>query len=317
LILSQFERWDILLDLDNSKICVLIGHYNLNPGCIYLDTNGRVRFTELGLAAHLFYDNFFRQEGFPIWNLSFLSPELATGKAEPHITSDMYSLACILYYMLGGIEPFQGAATVNDIDYPDFQLNKSSAYKAGPHLTSIFNRLSAQSPNQRYKSWGEVIKEFDTYMADEKLLKKNLRKSAAQRRSNFTRSIRQEELGELYDVDGRPVSDDYTLNAIRSNVKQAKRSAASTLHMNPEDIRKKVNEIRKQKSQTALSSQHFYGSGKKSNRGSKFKKDRSSSESMASLDIRKKAANARKREHSNNFLLIGIIIFSGSILDRG
>ena len=104
---------DLALSLDKAFHSAGVGHFNLTPTCIYLNSQGLVKYSDFGSSAQLSNDPDFMQAGISYWNMSYLSPEMALGWDYPDLKSDMYGLACVLYYMITGSEPHGGAKNSN------------------------------------------------------------------------------------------------------------------------------------------------------------------------------------------------------------
>ncbi|MEO5727349.1 MAG: protein kinase, partial [Byssovorax sp.] len=84
-----------------------IVHCDLKPSNILLDADGKVRILDFGLAERINENPCLRDvvRGSP----PYMSPEQIVAEA-PTIASDIYSIGVILYEMLAGRRPFQGAS---------------------------------------------------------------------------------------------------------------------------------------------------------------------------------------------------------------
>ena len=100
-------------------------HRDLKPANIMIDGRGQVRIADFGIAALAVQ---MEEGGLLIGTPAFMAPELFEGSA-PSISSDLYSLGIILYELVTGKQPFEGAS-------PNFR----------PHDTTVV-RPSAIVPN--------------------------------------------------------------------------------------------------------------------------------------------------------------------------
>ncbi|MCA9131838.1 MAG: serine/threonine protein kinase [Planctomycetales bacterium] len=81
-------------------------HRDLKPANLMLDTTGRVKLTDFGIAK-LFGSTDMTAAGAVIGTADYMPPEQAEGKAVT-VRSDLYSLGSVLYALLAGKAPFGG-----------------------------------------------------------------------------------------------------------------------------------------------------------------------------------------------------------------
>jgi len=90
--------------------------------------------------------------------VGYIAPEVFRG--EIHRSSDVYSLGCLLYFMLEGHHPFYDADKGRE-------LAKNRAGKIEPppalkgRLLEIFKRMTDPDPMRRYRTAGELLKELN------------------------------------------------------------------------------------------------------------------------------------------------------------
>jgi eukaryotic-like serine/threonine-protein kinase len=92
-------------------------HRDLKPANILLSKQGEPKITDFGLAKRLEGDSKQTRSGAIMGTPSYMSPEQAWGLSdEIGPLADQYSLGAILYEMLTGRPPFQGATALDTID---------------------------------------------------------------------------------------------------------------------------------------------------------------------------------------------------------
>jgi serine/threonine-protein kinase len=86
-----------------------IVHRDLKPSNLLRTRDGRVKLTDFGIAK-VFASNHLTATGGVVGTAEYLSPEQAMGKPATK-RSDLYSLGIVLYQLLTGRPPFEGAST--------------------------------------------------------------------------------------------------------------------------------------------------------------------------------------------------------------
>jgi len=85
-------------------------HRDLKPANILMDAHGQPHVTDFGLAKVIAGDSNLTLSGIVMGTPNFMSPEQAAGKVNKLTTAtDIYSLGAVLYFLLAGRPPFEGA----------------------------------------------------------------------------------------------------------------------------------------------------------------------------------------------------------------
>ena len=92
-------------------------HRDLKPANVLLTLDGRPKITDFGLAKQMVGDSEQTRTGVIMGTPSYMAPEQAWGHThEIGPLSDQYALGAILYELLVGRPPFQGATAIETIE---------------------------------------------------------------------------------------------------------------------------------------------------------------------------------------------------------
>jgi len=162
--------WQVALALQQlHKRGVVFGH--LTPNSIWLDENDQVKLLP-------FFDQIHRPLNLPadednealVLAADYMAPELQMPDVNLNITTDIYSLGAILYFMLTGMQPFPGGSIANKMalhasepiaDLGDFGVSEP--------ITQLINYMMAKQTATRYQSAAEVADKLATVLPAEML----------------------------------------------------------------------------------------------------------------------------------------------------
>jgi beta-lactam-binding protein with PASTA domain/predicted Ser/Thr protein kinase len=134
-------------------------HRDIKPHNILVDSDGRVKVTDFGIArAEQAGAQQMTEAGSIIGTAQYLSPEQARGRQVDQ-TSDLYSLGIVLYELLTGTVPFTGDTPVEiAMKHLSAVPEPPSATRSGvpPGLDQIVLRALAKDPRDRYHSAEEM-----------------------------------------------------------------------------------------------------------------------------------------------------------------
>jgi WD40 repeat protein len=145
-------------------------HRDLKPGNVLLTPDGAPKLTDFGLARELGGEGM-TVSGTVVGTPGYLAPEQAEGgKAALGAATDVYALGAILYSLLTGRPPFQGASRLDTIRQTlereptrPGQLNP----KVPRDLETITLKCLQKHPARRYASAAELADDLHRFLADE------------------------------------------------------------------------------------------------------------------------------------------------------
>ena len=148
-------------------------HRDLKPSNILIDEQGVPHVTDFGLAKQISDEPSLTKTGAILGTPAYMAPEQAAGnRGQVGPTSDVYSLGVVLYHMLTGRPPFQGATPVETVlmvleqdPVPPRLLNQH----ADRDLEMICLRCLQKPTDLRYATAAALARDLEAYLNDESI----------------------------------------------------------------------------------------------------------------------------------------------------
>ena len=140
-------------------------HRDIKPGNILHTEGTDIKIADFGAAINRVSD---RTMIMNVGSPAYMAPELVTGSAQASHLTDIYALGVVMYYLLTGKLPYQGANTMSVI-YQIVNTEPDPPGKArpglAPELDAIVMKAIAKGPDDRYQSMAELSRDLSEVVA--------------------------------------------------------------------------------------------------------------------------------------------------------
>ena len=130
-------------------------HRDIKPGNILHSDGTDIKIADFGAAINKVSD---RTVITNVGSPAYMAPELVQGQAQASQLTDIYALGVVMYYMLTGRLPFQGANTLSVI-YQIVNTEPDPPTKVRgditPELEAVVMKAMAKDAAQRFQSWDD------------------------------------------------------------------------------------------------------------------------------------------------------------------
>jgi WD40 repeat protein/tRNA A-37 threonylcarbamoyl transferase component Bud32 len=146
-------------------------HRDIKPSNILIDSYGKPHVTDFGLARRLEQDSSLTQTGAFLGTPNYMAPEVASGQAKlATTTADVWSLGIVLYQLLTGRLPFEGATalvTARQVVETEPRAPSTLDARVDCDLETICLRCLEKEPARRYSSAATLADELERWLRHE------------------------------------------------------------------------------------------------------------------------------------------------------
>lgn len=139
-----------------------IVHRDIKPSNLMIDSDGRLKVVDFGLAKSLHDDVKVTQDKAFLGTPSYMSPEMGLGQSLD-LRADMYSMGATFYHVLTGKIPFEAPTPVGMMmkhAHSPLVRIRSIDPSLPTDLCDVISRLMAKEPKDRYESYDDLVAEL-------------------------------------------------------------------------------------------------------------------------------------------------------------
>ena len=155
-------------------------HRDLKPSNILIDSRGRPKVADFGLARNLADQSSLTATGDVMGTPGYMPPEQALGDpTAAHPTADVYSLGAILYHVLTGRPPILArdvnlAGAIQLVRDHEVVAAKYFDRKIARNLDTICAKCLEKDPSKRYRNAGDLAADLRAYLDGEPIQARGL-----------------------------------------------------------------------------------------------------------------------------------------------
>jgi len=224
---------ELLTSLDEAHLACNTSHFNLTPKNIYIGRDSCVYFADFGMVSQLIKDTRFLNSQFPIYDLSFLAPEMGLEGKFPRVSSDLYSIGCLIYFIVTGTSPYANCQSPAEVAYGTLFFPPSLRNSLAPSFFKLFEQFIATNPKDRFNSYSDAVAAIDQFT------KSSLGVAAPTRAVRHTSIYDAEIFADLKNAPRAAASSRSSkLKSVNAESARARLNTLRDLELSPEDMRK-------------------------------------------------------------------------------
>ncbi len=143
-------------------------HRDVKPSNVMLDSTGRARVSDLGLAKLTVKGIVsLTQELHTVGTPNYMSPEQIRSPADLDLRTDIYSLGASFYHLVCGAPPYRGKSSM-EVVAQHLSATLTPPFKRKPGLpaplSSMICKMMAKTPEERYRDYDELSRDLDNML---------------------------------------------------------------------------------------------------------------------------------------------------------
>ncbi len=141
-------------------------HRDIKPSNIMLDRDGVPKLMDMGIAKIIPDNPAVISTSTVVGTPFFMSPEQQRGEKNVDCRSDIYSLGATLFNLVTGTLPLSSKDNPDPFENAGIPAgSRNAAFKASPLLVALVRKMMAKSPEDRQRTWEEVIGDIDSVLS--------------------------------------------------------------------------------------------------------------------------------------------------------